>query len=174
MRFEQWLGTLLDQPEAEVRRIVRSKTALRFLIAWSMFESKCFGGVVTQKGLEPFAKHLNDERFDSSLIAKHTAHCHGRYQDPDRYRNLMHRQASKKLHALVRLPLNAIAPEDSIFLVTFVIYRFRNNMFHGNKKVQSWLAYREQIGLCVDAMQIFISHAESQKPSLTTQALAKL
>ncbi len=174
IRFEQWLATLLAQPETEVRRIVQDPTALHFLITWSLFESKCFAGFVTKIGIEPFAKRLNDERFDSDLIAPHAAHFHARYQDPDRYRNLMHGQTSNKLDTVIRSPKDQMVAEDLIFLVAFVVYRFRNNMFHGNKRVQSWLGYREQIGLCTDAMQIFISHAEARRPSLTEEAQTRV
>ena len=53
-----------------------------------------------------------------------------------------------------------------MYSVVVVVYRFRNNMFHGNKGVASWLRYREQIALCVLAMQEFIAHAEALTPTM--------
>lgn len=172
MRFEQWLGELLSQDQFEVRRLLQNPAALHFLIAWSLFESKCFDGYVKIDKLEAFAARLVAESYDSGLIAEAASHFHARYQDKERYRQLMHRQPCKRMDALVQRQLESVRPEDSIFIVALVLYRFRNNMFHGNKGVQSWLQFTKQILLCTDAMQGFVSHAESMRPSLREREVA--
>ena len=50
-----------------------------------------------------------------------------------------------------------LSESDMIFMLVFVIYRFRNNIFHGNKGVGSWLQYKEQIKWCFTVMQLLIS-----------------
>ncbi len=91
-------------------------------------------------------------------------------QDKTRFMNLMHAQPSPKTAAKMAQLLNksfdSLQPRETVFLVAFTVYRFRNNMFHGNKGVDSWLQYTEQIELCTGVMQRFVSHAEARVPSM--------
>ncbi len=50
--------------------------------------------------------------------------------------------------------------EKAVKFALCIIIRYRNNMFHGNKGVSSWLAYRQQINDCTCLMQHFISKNE--------------
>ena len=170
MALEEWLAELLGQSRPEVRRLLRDSSALHFLIVWSIFESKCFDGYVKIAGIEEFAARLESESYDSNAIAEIASHFHARYQDRDRYRRLMHGTRCDKLDAVLERNLASARPGDAIFLVAVVAYRFRNNMFHGNKGVASWLRYKEQIHRCTDALQSFVSHAEALKPSLRDAA----
>lgn len=84
----------------------------------------------------------------------------------------MHGQSCIRMDTLIQKQLDSVGPEDKVFIVVLVVYRFRNNMFHGNKGVQSWLQFKEQILLCTEAMQSFVSHVESINPSLQRQDVA--
>jgi hypothetical protein len=42
--FEKWLGGLLGQDPQKAKRLLDDRTAFEFLLTWSLFESKCFGG----------------------------------------------------------------------------------------------------------------------------------
>ena len=51
--------------EGEVLRLLDDKNAVRFLIAWSLLEQRCFGGYVTGKILSSHCQRLvNGEGFD--------------------------------------------------------------------------------------------------------------
>ncbi len=63
--FEAWLADLLSQDELEVRALLRDPKALHFLITWSLFESKCFGGFLKLEALDSFASRLVAEHYDS-------------------------------------------------------------------------------------------------------------
>ncbi len=78
----------------------------------------------------------------------------------------MHNKNNPRLLELLAKPFSDIRNEEIIYLLVFVIYRYRNNIFHGNKGVQSWLNYQEQIKHCTRVMQVMISHAESKKPTM--------
>jgi hypothetical protein len=172
MRFEQWLGELLGQNEGEVHRLLEDRTALYFLIVWSLFESKCFNGFVRIDRISAFSEQLVAEKFDTSRIEAALFHFHTRYQNKEHQRQLMHGQACERMDALVHTPLESFSEEDKAFFVALVAYRFRNNMFHGNKGVQSWLQYREQIALCTTSLEQFVSHAELLRPSLSERHAA--
>ena len=54
--FSAWLGTLFGHSSGDIQRLLKDKAALHFLIAWSLFESKCFGGFVQAKNIKVFAQ----------------------------------------------------------------------------------------------------------------------
>lgn len=172
MKFERWLADLLCQNEIEVRRLLGDSAALHFLITWSLFESKCFEGYVKIGDLGKYAERVIDEAYDPAIISEAAFHFHARYQDTEPYRNLMHQQSSVKMDNLIRDDLDSLRPQDKVFMVLLVVYRFRNNIFHGNKGVRSWLHYKPQIRLCTEAMQSFVSHAEEITPSLRAAEVA--
>lgn len=167
--FHSWLGELFGHSELQVRRLLDDRTALEFLVAWSLFESKCFAGYVKAEEIEQYAKRT---ALSVSLaeLRDTAAHFHARYQDKTRFANLMHGKKNPRLSALLGRPLEELTSEDKLFLLVFVVFRYRNNIFHGNKGVESWLAYREQIRHCIESMQVLISHAEQTNPTMNDEA----
>jgi hypothetical protein len=82
----------------------------------------------------------------------------------------MHGQKSARLSALLERPFDEPTSEDKVFLLVSVVYRYRNNIFHGNKGVESWLHYREQIQHCLQSMQVLVSYAEQITPTMKAEA----
>jgi len=158
--FEKWLSELLQESEGEIDRLLGDKTAVRFLIAWSMFETACFGGFMKAHQVESFSvRTASSPSFDVARIEDALSHFHSRYQAQTPYKNLMHKDKCERLDALLTKPHDSLTPEERLFFVTYVVYRFRNNIFHGNKGVSSWLEYRPQIQHCTRVMQYLISHS---------------
>jgi len=176
--FSSWLGQLFQQSELEVQHLLKDPTAMHFLLAWSLFESKCFQNDLNPNKLPDFANEVvNSSKIalDSLNIPAH--HFHARYQDPKKLANLIpdKKTSTRMVDALKKLlaiPFEKLTKKQVIELLTYVVYRFRNNMFHGAKGVQSWLQYREQIRFCVDALQVFVSYAEAKLPTMNDQGVA--
>jgi hypothetical protein len=166
MKFDEWLADLLGQSKDDVRILLKDPTALHFLMAWSLFESKCFAGFVKIGVLEQFADRLVTESYRYGEISTIAASFHGRYQDDEHYRHLMHGQPSARMEKILASEFDTLEPRDVIFVVLLVTYRFRNNIFHGNKRVRTWLRYKEQIAHCTAAMQSIVSHAEALHPTM--------
>lgn len=169
--FTKWLAALLKQNELEVQRLLRSDSALHFLVAWSLFESKCFNGYLKAQCLQPFAIRIVGEGFPTAKIAAELSHFHDRYQDKKKLENLLQgnrtpAQVGGEFKRLVTRPVDALTSEEQSFLVACVVYRYRNNIFHGYKGVESWLRFKPQIRLCTSAMQAFVLHAESCSPTM--------
>lgn len=61
------------------------------------------------------------------------------------------------------MKVDEIELKSKLKLILFVVYRFRNNIFHGNKGVNSWIQYTEQIRHCVQVMKVLISQYQSHK-----------
>ena len=98
VKFEGWLAALLGQSETEVESLLRSTMALHFLIAWSLFESKCFGGCQSFAKLDEFADRLvNKEAFVAANVSGASEHFHKRYQEASLYKPLQAPDAEAKV-----------------------------------------------------------------------------
>jgi len=69
----------------------------------------------------------------------------------------MWKQKSPKLKAILSKDFEVLSADEIAFFTIFVVYRYRNNIFHGNKGVASWLKFQDQIKLCIKVMQTLIS-----------------
>ena len=163
--FSKWLSDRLGQRELDVQRLLRDETALQFLITWSIFESKCFSGFLRAKCLRTFSNRICTEGFDETTVEVMVRHFHNRYKDKKMLKNLLHDEKTPvtvfaDFERCLGSSAMTMQTSDQAFLAVFVVYRFRNNMFHGNKRVDSWLRYGEQISMCTSVMQIFVNHSE--------------
>ena len=167
--FPSWLGTLFGHSEIKVQRLLKNKLALHFLVAWSLFESKCFGGFAKAEKIKTYANDTHSS-IDLQALNESTEHFHKRYQCPTLFRNLMHQQQNQHLENVLQQSFSDVSGENRLYVLVFVIYRYRNNIFHGNKGVRSWLQYQEQIQHCIRAMQVMVSHAEFRTPTINASA----
>lgn len=86
-------------------------------------------------------------------IAKH---FHTRYQDEERYRHLCHQDNYKDTDEILLKPYENITHKEKIILLTYVVYRYRNNIFHGNKGIRTWSNYNKQIQYCLQYMMAIV------------------
>ncbi|MDY6911427.1 MAG: hypothetical protein SVM79_03600 [Chloroflexota bacterium] len=165
--FHGWLAELLGKSEIEVQNLFKDATAQQFLIAWSLFESKCFYGFLREKQIKDYSEKIaNDQTFDVTQLTPSAKHFHDRYQNSKHFSNLIHSHYSQETNDILVKNLDLLDAKEIVFLVTFVTYRFRNNIFHGTKGVDSWLRYKPQIVYCIEVMQYLISHSESKSPTM--------
>jgi hypothetical protein len=166
--FDQWFANFLGQDALQVATLLNDKTAIRFLIAWSLFETSCFGGEAKVVGFKGLARDwVSNNEVQQSELMDAANHFHERYQDKKRYGNLMNKKTlcldsikgeEFKLHSEIRQQkFKLLSAEEIVFFVIFVVFRYRNNIFHGNKSVASWLKYKDQIKLCIKVMQTLIT-----------------
>jgi len=159
--FVKWFASYLGQEDMQVTKLLRDKTATMFLIAWSIFESDCFSGSMEHKKIEDFAKRMAvNPNLNRLKLVDALKHFHNRYQEPKHYKNLMHQQKTEKLEKILAKNVSELSIEEQVFLLVVVVYRFRNNIFHGNKGVDSWLAFKTEIEHCITIMQELINIAE--------------
>jgi hypothetical protein len=122
--------------------------------------------------LQKFAKRLAADGYDVEQLLPIASDFHARYQDRSLRSNLMYKQSCPRFENLLGQPFEETSDEERVFLLAVVVYRYRNNMFHGNKGVRSWLQFRRQICFCTEVMQSFITHVESISPSLPERQAA--
>jgi hypothetical protein len=179
--FVVWLSRLMGQDLSQVSKLLKNQTAQEFLISWSLFESKCFSGELRGNGLRKHSRDLEEQGFAVEQIETQFSAFRDRYEGTDavskeRLSNLLpigktNRDVQEEFLRCLRADRSSLSVAERIFFVSVVVYRYRNNMFHGAKGVSSWLKYEEQIALCTQAMQAYISHAEERKPTLKDSSL---
>ena len=79
-----------------------------------------------------------------------------RYQNDELYKNLIHDDNYDDIKNILKTDKSNITNKDKLFLLLYVVYRYRNNIFHGNKGVRSWIKYIVQIEKCVKVMIIML------------------
>lgn len=155
--FNSWLADYLQQSEVEVIKLLEDKTATQFLITWSLLELAYFQGFV---GLEKINGFALQKAEDGDLILGELDELvhffHNRYQNDEYYRRLMHNKNCERMEILRKKDFSKFSSSEKIYFAMVVIYRYRNNIFHGNKGVDSWLKYKECILNCIGMMQLLI------------------
>ena len=92
-------------------------------------------------------------------------HFHNRYQNTNNIRHLLHDQRNVHyFETIINKEYDDLSLEDKVVLLIFVSYRYRNNLFHGNKNVMTWKNYTQQIDYCLDFMMILLdSYSRGRK-----------
>lgn len=162
--FESWLVKNIepDASQEEVIAVAKDPLGLEFLIAWSLFERKCFGCDATGPQMEKFAqKKCILESFPK--IETHWKHFFGRYTDKDKGDERISKLFGKKhLNKVSKfkenLELVKKQPTEELKtkLMATIVYRFRNNIFHGAKKSYTWPHYKKQIRHCIGALMTWV------------------
>jgi hypothetical protein len=144
-------------------------------MTWSLFESKCFSGFMKAKQITLFAERVLKEGIPLEALDATARHFHQRFQDKGKLSNLLHddktpAEVAAEFKECLSAAFTDLQSSKVVFLIVFLVYRYRNNMFYGNKGIGSWLKYGKQIRLCTNAMQAFVSYAESVSPTMSTRA----
>lgn len=152
VKMTTWLANILGCNEKDITKLYNNKFALDFLLMWSLFESKCFSGFLSTNQIEE--KEIKLEKCNIDLLNKHFIYFHNRYRNSSKYyHNLKH--GTKELVFINELLDKENSDIDTLskakFLI-YVVYRYRNNMFHGNKGIESWIGFKEEIIRCVEIM----------------------
>ncbi|MBT3338857.1 MAG: hypothetical protein HN855_15655 [Anaerolineae bacterium] len=160
--FNNWLASYLQQNVSEVSKLTENQFAMEFLMTWSIFESDCFNGFCKMGIIPVFSKKLAATEKNYPTTFPELAKCfHKRYQSKKKYSNLVHGKKIPDLEKILAKEIKDLNREDEVYLLLVVVYRYRNNMFHGNKNVASWLQYEKQIRRCTTIMQNLIDISET-------------
>lgn len=152
--LKAWLASYFIIKETEVESYFRNENVSGFLIMWTILEQKLFDGFVLPNKFETFST-ANSSKWNQEFEIEFV-YFHDRYQNKDIFQNLCHGDRNLKVNEIINsLPTN-INTNDKLLFLLYVVYRYRNNIFHGNKGVDSWIIYSTQIGKCVQIMKYLL------------------
>ena len=88
---------------------------------------------------------MRDIKLEKKEIKKrknlcHKSKCNGRCYTPCKFYQILKKEFEK------------ISAEEKIYFLVYIVYRYRNNMFHGTKGLESWIRYKSEIERCIDIM----------------------
>ena len=163
-KIVSWLALNIDTDERsvkpssdEIRDMLHNQVAVLYLLIWPIMEQRYFSGFLMSNQISDAACKLapfycEDLKNDlDEIIMKFF----------NRYKNNRQHCRALKLDKTMKPEFNKILsknkfvdlqPADKIKLLLFVIYRYRNNIFHGNKDIRKWASFDEQIKDCLIGM----------------------
>lgn len=145
----------------EIRDMLQNQNTVLYLLIWPIMEQRHFSGFFRSNKIDDAAeelqKYYNDELnidldkiverfFKRYNIAKDNNNKHFRNLQPDSEIGIEYQEI------LMKKDYTSLHPKEKIKLLLFVIYRYRNNIFHGNKNIQEWSKYELQINDCLFGM----------------------
>lgn len=160
MKTKEWLARALKIEKEEIKRLFEEETSRNFFLVWTVFERINFDKFVKLEKIKEFSK--KDFEIDNELeeIFKK---FHLRYQDEKLRKNLCYKNKCNNKECnifsecefciLCNKEYKDIEKDEKIYFLTYIVYRYRNNMFHGNKGLESWLQFKEQIKDCITVMK---------------------
>ncbi len=128
-----WLSNNITKENGNSFRPEDIQNVMGFSILWNIFESVfCDKQANMCKINAAIDKHISEIHFEKVQSIFH--YYHGRYQDNDRLDKLKLKNSDK---TLVRNVLNNNYKDKNnrIKFIMAIIYRYRNNLFHGEKDI---------------------------------------
>lgn len=131
-----------------------------------MFDKNC-----GKKSIKAYADESKDN-YDMLAIEPIVVYFHKRYADKKKYNNLKHKDIWGEIDIILGSDYDKISPSQKILLAVYVVYRYRNNIFHGNKGIKSWSQYKEPIDKCIDVMIKLLNQQFSSETKGDTDCLS--
>lgn len=147
----EWLANYFETTERYINEMMRDEKATSFLLIWPIFEQTVFGGFCQSKKLKLYAGKL-EPYIDELDIDSMMLHFHNRYQNKNHYHHLCHQDKNVAISNMLKSSVTQLSDEDKIYFLLYVVYRYRNNIFHGNKGIKSWSHYTKEINYCMGFM----------------------
>ena len=146
-----WLARYNNISERDVDNILKDEKATSYLLVWSIFEQDIFNGFMGGNDIRNVS--VKFEKYYANLAINDIAQkFHHRYQNADNYKHLIHAQKNERFKTIIDKPFTNITQIELLEMLFYIVYRYRNNIFHGNKKVLAWTQYTEQIEDCLTFM----------------------
>ena len=162
IKTHAWLASYFETTPTYIQQMLQNEIATTYLLVWPVYEQMLFGGFMKKGDIQAiaqtYAPYYQELNVDASVH-----HFHSRYQDSRRLRNLQHKDQFSALSNILTQNVADLSDEEKLVLMIYVVYRYRNNIFHGNKGIESWSHYSVQIEQCLDFMMSILDCAERHK-----------
>lgn len=150
----RWLSGKYHIGVTEATEIVDNKSVYCFLLVWSTMERKVFG---RNCGISNIKKALEwlEPHYDELQCEEIFNHFFARYQSKQMRDDLLASERKNDVKDEIKKICKRqgnISDGNKLYLMMYVAYRFRNNLFHGNKEFSRWLNNNAEIELCINLM----------------------
>ena len=118
-----------------------------FTLLWNLYEALYSNG---DYSLREALQDIKDKKdiFDEHVIEPIFVYYHERYQDTTRLERLSFRHSGADQVAKVKLDnmlqsISGHSKSDKLYFIMAIVYRYRNNLFHGQKQIVK-IRYQEE------------------------------
>lgn len=146
-----WLSKTLSIDEWLVSETIRNQMATVFLLLWPILETQIFNGDMSHNQMKQVAGSAVG-KIPRRELDEISQHFYERYQDRRMYNGLVQGRNWPKIERILDKPFIRVYENEKILLLIFVVYRYRNNIFHGIKTIRQWQNYSYEIQLCIRFM----------------------
>lgn len=145
----------------DIKDLLNSQLAITYLLIWPILEQRQFSGFMKVSQIKEASYQLcryynHDLKQDLDYIIRK---FFDRYNISNNEDNLCLRKLQPEYEIsdyykriLKKSDFNNVLTREKISLLLFVIYRYRNNIFHGAKSIDQWSQYTDQINDCLIGM----------------------
>lgn len=149
----EWLSKMLKIDPWLVSETVENQMATVFLLIWPILETKIFNSDMKYGQMIKVANQVSS-KISYKSIDDIFLHFHERFQDEDKYRNLTNKHDWDRIEQILRESPDDVSKKRRITFLIYVVYRYRNNIFHGKKSLREWDRFSKEIQLCIKFMII--------------------
>lgn len=173
---KEWLAIKLDMEKRrkvdiyEVEELYKTSLGLDFLLVWTIFEKTFFSD--SPKRGDKISKVTKNLKFcltsDMESILKYFLERYKKDRkklrqlcDKDKCKGKCYGDSGCNFFNYIERDSVTYTNEEKLYILMYVVNRYRNNMFHGTKKVKSWLSdYKFEIENCVSIMKWLVDELE--------------
>ena len=159
-QIKKYLASYYETEVSEIDLLLSKEIATSFLLIWPIFEQTLFDGFCTKGDLTKISTKSTFSKSYNEIFS----YFHQRYKDKQKYHNLRHNDTYEFADSILNKEIDVITDKEKMQFITYVVYRYRNNIFHGNKGLNSWLNYNKEIEYCILFM---IESLNNKKNKLT-------
>lgn len=166
---ETWIKKAYSfKDDEELNTLYNNKIAINFLLVWARFEVINFDGFLKFELIDKISEKIVSEKSTSiSLLDDYVKYFYERYTEPDKGQHKLRglcfkmKKCRKKgcdtpdcrTKKILDEELKELTPKDKVYFLIYIVSRYRNNMFHGNKNAQNWISqYEIPIEKCIQVM----------------------
>lgn len=154
---KEWLATYFETSNDNISDMLKTQNATVYLLIWPIMEKDCFNGFMTVDKIDEYSEILGPY-YDKLNMDEITHNFYDRYQNPIFLINLFIKQGHhyRQVKKLLSVNYNELSDKDKVYFMLSVVYRFRNNIFHGSKAIDDWRNYSKEIEKCIIYMMAVV------------------
>ena len=154
-RVTAWLAQQFNTNDWNIKDMLKTQNATVYLLIWPIMEQSVFDGFMKGKSIDPMAVKLGPY-FDEMMAENKAQYFYNRYQDAEKYRRLTDSKKYESMERVLHTDYTKLSSEDKFILMMTTVFRYRNNIFHGNKAIGEWNKYSREIEYCTEFMMAVV------------------
>ena len=151
-KVTEWLAKQFKTQNWNITDMLRTQNATVYLLIWPIMEQNIFKGFMQAKDIVPKSEMMGCY-FDEMGSEKLVRYFYDRYQDKDKYKSLVNsKKCYRFMEDVLAKDFEILSGTEKMILMMTVVFRYRNNIFHGNKAIGEWIKYSKEIEFCTEFM----------------------